>query len=278
MTVETRYAHSPSAVRQMDTAALREAFVDDGLFAEGECRGVYLHHDRILAFGIVPLAEPLGFPHVDQVRAAHVLQRREAGVLNIGGPGAVTVDGQTLELANKEAAYLGRGGADVAFSSEDPDHPAVFYVFTAVAHTSLPHVKIGREQMNIVEIGAPERSNHRTLHQCIIEGRTASANIAFGFTTVHSGSTWNTMPPHTHDRRTECYLYFDLDEDDRVFHFLGLPEETRHVVLEDRALVASPSWSVHFGAGTGPYSFVWATAGENAAYDDMDHVTLSQIR
>lgn len=278
MTVETRYAHGPEAVAAMDTARLRDAFVADTLFVPGEARGVYLHHDRILVFGVVPTAEPIPLPTPDQVRAQHVLQRREAGILNVGAPGVLTADGSEFAVAHGEAVYLGRGAKGVSFRSDDADNPAAFYVFTAVAHATFPHALITRENMNIVEIGSAEASNHRTLHQCIIEGRTLSANIAFGFTTVHTGSAWNTMPPHTHDRRTECYLYFDLAEPDRVFHVLGLPNETRHVVLADRELVASPSWSVHFGAGTGPYSFVWATAGENAAYDDMDHVEVTEIR
>ncbi|MFZ8756187.1 5-dehydro-4-deoxy-D-glucuronate isomerase [Microbacterium sp. HMH0099] len=277
MTVETRFAHSPSAVAAMSTSQLRDAFVAD-LFAPGEVRGVYLHHDRILALGVSPLAEPLDLPVPDQVRARTLLQRREAGVINVGGPGRVVADGSDHPLAHTEALYLGRGTEQVRFVSDDAADPAAFYVFTAAAHVDLPTTRIAREQMNVVEIGTPDASNHRTLHQCIIEGRTRSANIAFGFTTVHSGSAWNTMPPHTHDRRTECYLYFDLAEADRVFHIMGEPDETRHVVLADRQLVASPSWSVHFGAGTGPYSFVWATAGENAAYDDMDAVVTADIR
>lgn len=278
MTVDTRYAHSPTAVAAMDTAQLRAAFVVDDLFALGGARGVYLHHDRILAFGIVPIAEAIALPNPDEVRAKHVLQRREAGILNVGASGVVVADGTEFPVVHGEAVYLGRGADGVSFRSDDPADPAAFYVFTAVAHKAFPHTLITQDDMNIVEIGSPKASNHRTLHQCIIEGRTPSANIAFGFTTVHAGSTWNTMPPHTHDRRTECYLYFDLAQEDRVFHVMGRPDETRHVVLGDRQLVVSPSWSVHFGAGTGPYSFVWATAGENTAYDDMDHVRVTDIR
>ncbi|GAB3603000.1 5-dehydro-4-deoxy-D-glucuronate isomerase [Microbacterium aureliae] len=278
MTVETRYAHSPEAVAAMDTASLRAAFVADDLFVPGEARGMYLHHDRILVFGVVPEHGELALPTPDQVRATHVLQRREAGILNIGAAGVVRADDVEFAVAHGEAVYLGRGTRNVRFLSDDPADPAAFYVFTAAAHTTFPSARITRDDMNIVDIGTAEESNRRTLNQCVIDGRTPSANIAFGFTTVHAGSAWNTMPPHTHDRRTECYLYFDLAEKDRVFHVLGLPEETRHVVVANRQLVASPSWSVHFGAGTGAYSFVWATAGENAAYDDMDHVDVTTIR
>jgi len=278
MTMTTRYAHGPEEVAGMDTTRLRAAFLADGLFVPGKVNGVYLHHDRILAFGAVPTTAPLDLPTPDEVRAEYLLQRREAAILNLGGPGSVTADGETFPLGHLDALYLGRGTRAVTFGSDDRRQPAAFYVFSAVAHAAFPNTLITRDRMNVTELGAPETSNARTLHQCVIEGRTASANIAFGFTTVHAGSAWNTMPPHTHDRRTECYLYFDLAAGDRVFHVMGEPDETRHLVVADLELVVSPSWSVHFGAGTGPYSFVWATAGENAAYGDMDHVAVTQVR
>lgn len=278
MDICTLYAHSPEATAAMNTAQLRRAFLAEGLFAPGKANGVYTHHDRIAAFGIVPEGDPIPLPLPDQVRADHLLQRREAGVLNVGGRGAVTADGETYALAHTSAMYLGRGTRDVTFTSEDPADPAAFYVFTAAAHAAYPSTLITGDRMNIVELGDAASGNRRTLHQCVIEGRTASANIAFGFTTVHHGSTWNTMPPHTHDRRTECYLYFDMGPADRVFHVMGEPQESRHLVVADRELVVSPSWSMHFGAGTGSYSFVWATAGENATYDDADGVPVAGIR
>lgn len=277
MSIEERYAHSPQEVAGMDTHALRRAFVAENLFVLGEVNGIYARSDRILAFGVIPTERPLPLPTPDEIRAEYALQRREAGILNIGGPGVVVADDARIEVGNKEAVYVSKGTRDVTFESVDPDHPAVFYVFTALAHTTHPTTLITREQMNIVHLGDPEHANVRTLHQCVIEGRTASANIAFGFTTIHEGSAWNTMPAHTHDRRTECYLYFDIPEDERVFHVMGEPQETRHVVLRDRSFVISPSWSLHFGAGTASYSFVWATAGENAAYDDMDPVPTATI-
>ncbi|MGV8881098.1 MAG: 5-dehydro-4-deoxy-D-glucuronate isomerase [Rhodoglobus sp.] len=278
MTVHTQYAHSPAAVAAMNTSALLDAFVTQDLFVPGEVRGVYTHHDRILAFGAVPTEAELTLPLPDEVRADYVLQRREAGVLNVGGPGVVVADGVELPLDHVEAAYLGRGTRSVVFRSQDPTHPAAFYVFTAVAHVTYPTTRIPQSAMRHIDIGDPRGASFRTLHQCILEDLTPSANIAFGYTTVHPGNVWNTMPPHTHDRRTECYLYFDVDPTERIFHVLGEPDETRHIVLADRQLVVSPSWSVHFGAGTGPYSFVWATAGENAAYNDMDAVTVDEIR
>ncbi|WP_447948927.1 5-dehydro-4-deoxy-D-glucuronate isomerase [Microbacterium aurum] len=278
MSFETRYAHSPAAVAGMDTAALRDAFVASALFTPGEVNGIYTHHDRIVAFGVVPTDTALTLPTPDEVRADFLLQRREAGVLNLGGSGVMIADGVEYPLARVEAAYVGRGTREVSFRSDDASDPAAFYVFTAAAHVAHPTVRIPQDAMRHIDIGDAERASFRTLHQCILEDLVPSANIAFGYTTVHPGNVWNTMPPHTHDRRTECYLYFDLADDDRVFHILGEPDQTRHVVLADRDFVISPSWSVHFGASTGPYSFVWATAGENAAYGDMDAVAVESLR
>lgn len=278
MDIRMLYAHSPEATAAMNTAQLRRAFLAEGLFVPGEANGVYTHHDRVAAFGIVPEGEPIVMPLPDEVRATHLLQRREAGIINVGGSGAVTADGESYALGHTTALYLGRGTQNVMFTSDDPADPAAFYVFTAPAHATYPSTLITRDRMNVVELGDATSGNRRTLHQCVIEGRTASANIAFGFTTVHTGSVWNTMPPHTHDRRTECYLYFDLGPADRVFHVMGEPGESRHIVVADRELVVSPSWSVHFGAGTGPYSFVWGTSGENATYDDAEGIPVAGIR
>lgn len=275
--IDDRYAHNPADVAHMTTRELREAFLGQGLFQPGQVSGIHTHHDRILVFGIVPLHEPLTLPVPEQVRAQYLLQRREAGVINIGGPGAVHADGADYELGHTGTMYLGRGTDDVSFSSNDPDNPAAFYVFTAASHQDLPTAFITPGMVNVVELGSDDGANRRTLNQCIYEGGTKSSQIAFGFTQVHPGSAWNTMPAHTHDRRTECYLYFDLDANERVFHIMGEPSETRHLVVANREFVISPSWSLHFGAGTGAYSFVWATAGENTTYDDMDSVRVTDM-
>lgn len=275
--MKTRYAAAPEHVARMNTAELRDSFLAADLFTPGGIGATYLHHDRIAALGVVPLHEPLELPVFDQLRAEYFLQRREAGVINVGGPGAVVADGERHELGFTAAIYLGRGTREVVFSSEDPEHPAAFYVFSAASHASLPTTPVRAEDVNVVELGTDEGANRRTLNQYIYDGGVRSSQIAFGYTRIHSGSAWNTMPPHTHDRRTECYLYFDLAPEDRVFHVMGQPQETRHLVVADRELVVSPSWSVHFGAGTGPYAFVWATAGENDTYDDMDHVAVPSI-
>lgn len=275
--IDDRYAHNPDDVALMTTAELRAAFLGENLFQPGQVNGVHTHHDRILALGIVPLDDPLELPVPDQVRAEHLLQRREAGVINVGGPGVVRAGGTDYQLDHTGTMYLGRGTADISFSSADAGNPAAFYVFTATSHQDLPTTLITPDMVNVVELGSAESANRRTLNQCIYEGGTRSSQIAFGYTRIHVGSAWNTMPAHTHDRRTECYLYFDLDPEERVFHVMGEPNETRHLVVANRELVISPSWSVHFGAGTGAYTFVWATAGENTTYNDMDSVAVKDM-
>ncbi|MBN8883365.1 4-deoxy-L-threo-5-hexosulose-uronate ketol-isomerase [Salana multivorans] len=271
-------AASPAHVATLDTDGLREAFLAEDLFVPGRVSAAYLLSDRIAVVGAVPLDEGLRLPTYDQLRSETFLQRREAGVLNLGGAGAVTVDGERYELATTGSLYVGRGAREVVFTSDDADDPAAFYLFSATAHLDLPTTLVTPEAMNVVEIGSEDDANRRTLHQCIYEGGTRSAQIAFGFTTVHRGSVWNTMPAHTHARRTECYLYFDLAPQDRVFHVMGEPSQTRHLVVADRTFVFSPPWSLHTGVGTGPYSFVWATAGENTTYDDMDAVPVTRMR
>ncbi|SDI39899.1 4-deoxy-L-threo-5-hexosulose-uronate ketol-isomerase [Arthrobacter subterraneus] len=275
--IDDRYAHNPDDVALMTTADLREAFLREDLFQPGQVNGVHTHHDRILALGIVPLDDPLHLPVPDLISAEHLLQRREAGVINVGGPGVVHADGNQYEVPHTGTMYLGRGTNDISFASVDSNEPAAFYVFTATSHQDLPTTLITPDMVNVVELGSEDAANRRTLNQCIHEGGTKSSQIAFGFTRIHTGSAWNTMPAHTHDRRTECYLYFDLDPEDRVFHFMGEPSETRHLVVANRELVISPSWSVHFGAGTGAYTFVWATAGENTTYNDMDSVSVTDM-
>lgn len=275
---ETRHAAHPRAVARMSTAELREQYLAEHLFAPGQVNGAYLHDDRIVVLGIVPTDAPLDVPTYDPLRADFLLQRREAGIVNLGGTGSIEADGSTFDMAHTACLYLGRGTRQIRMASADPADPAAFYVFSAAAHRSLPAVLVRPGEGAQVELGAADGANRRTLNQCIWEGGAPSAQIAVGFTQVHSGSAWNTMPAHTHDRRTECYVYFDLPADERVVHVMGEPQETRHLLVANRDLVVSPSWSVHFGAGTAGYTFVWATAGENQTYDDMDHVRTSDLR
>jgi 4-deoxy-L-threo-5-hexosulose-uronate ketol-isomerase len=274
---EVRQASHPKALARMSTAELREQYLAGHLFIPGEVNGVYLHDDRLVVLGVVPTDVPLEIPSYDPLRADFLLQRREAGIINVGGPGSIEADGEVFEMAHTACLYLGRGTRQIRMTSADLANPAAFYLFSATAHQSLPAVLVRPGEGAQVQLGTTESVNRRTLNQCIWEGGTPSAQIAMGFTQVHVGSAWNTMPAHTHDRRTECYLYFDLPEQERVLHVMGEPQQTRHMVVANRDLVISPSWSVHCGAGTASYTFVWATAGENQTFDDMDPVRTSEL-
>ncbi|HEY8653731.1 MAG TPA: 5-dehydro-4-deoxy-D-glucuronate isomerase [Dermatophilaceae bacterium] len=275
---EIRYGSNPRAIARMSTAELREQYLSGHLFTPGQINGAYLHDDRIVVLGVVPTDVPLEIPTYDPLRADFLLQRREAGIINVGGPGAIEADGEPFEMAHTACLYLGRGTRQIRMTSADPANPAAFYVFSAAAHVSLPAKLVRPGEGAQVELGTSTNVNRRTLNQCIWEGGAPSAQIVMGFTQVHSGSAWNSMPAHTHDRRTECYLYFDLPEEERVLHVMGEPQQTRHLVVANRELVISPSWSVHFGAGTANYTFVWATAGENQTFDDMDQLSTSDLR
>lgn len=275
--VEQRYATHPGDIPRMDTAELRSRYLVEDLFVPGQVKAVYTHHDRVVLAGIAPADEPLALEGFPEIRSEEFFDHREAGVVNVGGDGAVEVDGEVHELAHGACLYIGRGASSVLFSSR-PGADARFYVFSAPAHTAYPTTLVGPGEGTVRELGDPLTSNRRTLNQYIHEGGVQSCQVVMGVTTLHPGSMWNTMPAHTHDRRTECYLYFDLPEDARVIHLLGRPDETRHMTVADRQAIISPSWSVHSGVGTSAYSFVWAMAGENKSFDDMDSFPVSEMR
>lgn len=281
--MQQRYATSPAQVPGMSTRDLRETYLVDEVFAPGEIRLTYTHHDRIVLGGVTPGGKPLPLPGYPEIRSDYFLEHREAGVVNVGAPGTVTADGEKYEVATGACLYLGRGIRDIVFA--DADHTdsgdtapgAQFYLFSAPAHTACPAALANPGEGTVRELGDQLTSNRRTLIQYIHEGGIRSCQVVMGVTRLHPGSMWNTMPAHTHDRRTECYLYFDLPADARVVHLLGEREETRHLVVADRQAVISPSWSLHAGVGTAPYSFVWAMAGENQAFDDMDPAPVSGL-
>lgn len=275
--VDQRYATHPGDIPRMDTSELRERYLVEDLFTPGEVRAVYTHHDRVVLVGIAPTDEPLALEGFPEIRSEEFFEHREAGIVNVGGDGTVKVDGTTYELAHGACLYIGRGASTVTFSS-GAAADARFYVFSAPAHASHPTTLVGPGEGNVRELGDPLTSNRRTLNQYIHEGGVQSCQVVMGVTTLHPGSMWNTMPAHTHDRRTECYLYFDLPEEARVIHLLGRPDETRHMTVADQQAVISPSWSVHSGVGTSAYSFVWAMAGENKSFDDMDTFPVSEMR
>jgi len=279
--MDNRYATNPQQLTTFDTAELRAQYLVENLFIPGEITACYTHHDRVVLGGAAPAGQPLPLPTFDELRAEFFLANRELGIVNIGGTGTVTAGGETYTLPNGACLYIGRGTRDVVFanSAEDQDTPgAQFYFFSAPAHTTYPTQLVLKGEGNALELGDQLTSNRRTLNQYIHENGVRSCQIVMGVTELHPGSMWNTMPAHTHDRRTECYLYFDLPEDARVIHLMGERAETRHLVIADRQAVISPSWSLHSGVGTAAYSFVWAMAGENQAFDDMDAAPVTDLR
>jgi 4-deoxy-L-threo-5-hexosulose-uronate ketol-isomerase len=279
--VEQRYATSPDQLPQFDTNELRERFLVEDLFVPGEVNAVYTHHDRVVLGSAVPAGEQLPLPTFDELRAEYFLANREVGIINIGGTGTVTADGETHTLPNGACLYIGRGTRDITFADRpagDDAGGAQFYLFSAPAHTTYPTQLVLKGQGTAHELGDQLTSNRRTLNQYIHENGVRSCQILMGVTELHPGSMWNTMPAHTHDRRSECYLYFNVPDDARVIHLMGLPNETRHLVIADRQAVISPSWSVHAGVGTAAYSFVWAMAGENQSFDDMDAAPVTSLR
>lgn len=281
--MEQRYATSPEQIPSATTQELRDRFLVQDLFVPGEVNVTYTHHDRVVLGGAVPGDGPLSLPTYDEIRSEYFLEHREVGIVNVGGPGTVTTDGEVHEMPTGACLYVGRGVREVVFahadgSSTGADGAAAFYLFSAPAHTSYPTVLTLPGQGTVRELGDQVTSNRRTLNQYIHENGVRSCQIVMGVTSLHPGSMWNTMPAHTHDRRTECYLYFDVPADARVVHLCGRPDETRHLVVGDREAVISPSWSVHSGVGTAAYSFVWAMAGENQSFDDMDGFPVTSMR
>lgn len=278
--MEQRYATSPDQLPTFDTNELRERFLVEQLFVPGEVNVVYTHHDRIVLGGAVPAGKQLPLPTFDELRSEYFLANREVGIINVGGTGTITADEETYTLPNGACLYIGRGTRNIVFSDSPAGEEtggAQFYLFSAPAHTTYDTQLVLKGQGAVRELGDQLTSNRRTLNQYIHEKGVQSCQIVMGVTELHPGSMWNTMPAHTHDRRTECYLYFDLPEDARVIHLMGQPTETRHLVIADRQAVISPSWSVHSGVGTAAYSFVWAMAGENQSFDDMDPAPVTSL-
>ena len=275
--MELRTAASPRDVKTYDTARLREEFLIQDLFRPDDIKLVYSHIDRIITGSATPVSKALVLTAGDELRAEYFLQRREMGVINIGGEGTVTVDGTVYTLRYKDGLYIGRGSRDISFASADPDHPAKFYLNSCPAHKEYPTVYIRPEDCVRVELGSLEQSNHRTICKYILPGQVESCQLVMGMTQLQPGSVWNTMPCHTHDRRMEVYLYFDMPKDAFVMHYMGEPQETRHIVMRNEQAVISPSWSIHAGSGSQAYTFIWGMCGENQDFDDMDGVATTDI-
>jgi len=267
-----RYAVHPDDCEGYNNARLRENFHVGGLFIPGEINLVYSQIDRFIVGGACPAAEPLALDSIDALKSEHFLDRRELGAVNVGGAGRITVDGETYDLAYKEALYIGAGARDVRFESQDAGNPARFYVNTATAHRSYPNKKVGLDDAEKVELGSLETSNHRVINKLIVNSVVETCQLQMGMTELKPGSVWNTMPAHTHSRRMEAYFYFEVPEDQAVCHFMGTKDETRHIWMANEQAVISPTWSLHSGAGTSNYTFIWGMAGENLDYDDMDKI------
>jgi 4-deoxy-L-threo-5-hexosulose-uronate ketol-isomerase len=277
--IEVRQTSHPREVETMDTAALRENFLVEALFTADRVRAVYSHYDRMVILGAMPVSgtPSLGSDLAHLVREAHFLARREVAFFNVGGPGRIVADGITYQLGKLDALYLGRGTRDVRFESADAGAPAQFYGCSAGAHTAYPAKLLRASEITGDALGSQEAANKRLLTKYIHPGAFPTCQLVMGVTRMDSGSVWNTMPPHLHDRRMEAYLYFDLPADAAVMHFMGRPEATRHVVIRDRQAVISPPWSIHSGCGTSAYAFIWAMAGDNQAFTDMDAVPIPTL-
>lgn len=281
MAMELRTAASPRDVKTYDTARLREEFLIQDLFKVDEIKTIYSHIDRIIVGSAVPSSKKLVLTAGEEIRADYFLQRREMGIINIGGKGTVTVDGTAYELDYKDGMYIGMGSKDITFESADASKPAKFYFNSAPAHKAYPTVLITLDDIkpeNKVECGCLEESNHRVINKYILPGQVESCQLVMGMTALQPGSVWNTMPCHTHDRRMEVYLYFEVSDDAVVFHYMGEPTETRHIVMRNEEAVISPSWSIHSASGTQAYTFIWGMVGENQAFDDMDHVAMKDLK
>jgi len=274
----TRLMPSPREAAVLDTCELRAAFLLDDLFVTGAIRLTYTDMDRAIVGAAMPTIQPLALGNDDALKADFFCQRRELGMINLGAAGSVVVDGRTYQLGRHECLYIGRGSRDVSFASAEAAEPAVFYLVSYPAHADYPTLKASREDANRVELGTRDEANERTIFQYIHEGGIRSCQLVMGFTEFKPGSVWNTMPCHTHARRSEVYCYFDVPPEQRVLHLMGEAQETRPLWVADRQVVLSPPWSIHCGCGTASYRFVWAMGGENQAFTDMDRVAIADLR
>lgn len=275
---EVRYAASPREVKQMDTQELRDEFLVQNLFKADQISHVYSHYDRYIIAGVSPVKKKVKLETIDPLKANYFLERRELGVINIGGSGSVSVDGTIFNLDHKEGLYVGQGNKEVIFSSDSAENPAKFYINSTPAHKGYPSKKIGLDDLEVIELGAPETANARTLRKYIVNSVVDVCQLQMGMTTLKPGSSWNTLPAHVHDRRMEIYFYFEVAEDQAVCHFMGQTDETRHIWMANEEAVISPPWSIHSGSGTSSYSFIWGMAGENLDYGDMDVCDINKLR
>lgn len=289
MKFDIRYSNHPDDSKRYDTKELREKYLIKKLFEEDEILLTYSHQDRIIAGGVMPVKKVLSLGTFKELATEYFLERRELGLINIGGAGTVTLDGKKYEIGFKEGLYVGMGTKQVEFASADAKKPAKFYINSCPAHKTYPTVKIVKPVEGEVapegvkycvqrHLGSLEGINKRTINQFIIGDVCESCQLAMGMTELAEGSAWNTLPSHTHERRMEVYMYFEVPADQAVIHLMGKPDETRHIIMHNEQAVISPSWSIHSGVGTHNYTFIWGMCGENQAYDDMDNIATPDLR
>lgn len=276
--METRYANHPNDSKKYDTLELRENYLQEKIFEKDEINLTYSHVDRIIFGGANPVDNKLTLKAGEELRADYFLERREMGVINVGGSGNVILDGKEYKLNKYEGLYIGKGTKDVVFASDDKNNCAKFYINSVPAHKTYPTVKIDRSMAVTAELGDQKNMNKRTIYKFIHPEVCESCQLSMGVTMLKEGSGWNSMPCHTHERRMEVYFYFDLPEDQRVFHLMGQPNETRHIVMANEQAVISPSWSIHAGIGTSNYTFIWGMCGENKDFDDMDNLETKDLK
>jgi 4-deoxy-L-threo-5-hexosulose-uronate ketol-isomerase len=276
--MQIRFQNSPKETATMNTQQLRENFLVQNIMQAGKITLVYSHFDRVIIGGVVPQAAAIELPNEDELKANFFLERREVGIINVGEKGTVTADGVTYEIDNLECVYLGKGTKEVNFSSANANTPAHFYLLSTPAHQAYPNKMMTKAEAAPVHLGEIATSNKRTIYKYIHNDGIQSCQLVMGLTTLEAGSVWNSVPPHTHTRRMEVYFYFNVNEAQRVMHFMGEPQETRHLVVANNEAVISAPWSMHFGVGTANYGFIWAMAGENKEFTDMDAQPIASLK
>jgi 4-deoxy-L-threo-5-hexosulose-uronate ketol-isomerase len=276
--IETRNACSPKEAATMNTSQLRENFLIEKVFEEDAIHFILSFYDRYIAGGAMPVNKVIELPNPENLKANYFLERREMGIINVGGKGIIEADGEQFELDFKEALYIGKQTKNVSFSSSDQSNPAKFYINSAPAHHKYPTKKVAKNEAEVVTIGTLENSNHRTINKLLVASVIETCQLQMGMTELKAGSVWNTMPAHTHDRRMEVYFYFEVSEGQSVSHFMGQPQESRHIWMQNEQAVISPPWSIHAGVGTSNYTFIWGMAGENLDYGDMDLCDIKDLK
>ncbi|WP_156286610.1 5-dehydro-4-deoxy-D-glucuronate isomerase [Oceanivirga salmonicida] len=278
MNLDMRYSTHPQDVKKYDTEKLRENFLIEEIFKDDEIKFTYSFNDRMIIGGIKPVNKEIILQESKELGTEYFLERREMGVINVGGTGKIVIDGTEYELKNRDGLYIGMGNKELKFSSLNKENVAKFYIVSATAHTSYPIVKVDIEKANPLKMGELTSSNKRTIYKYIDPSVCKSCQLLMGMTILEEGSIWNTMPAHIHKRRMETYFYFDMEDSTRLFHFMGEPTETRHLLVKNEQGVISPSWSIHAGAGTGKYTFIWTMGGENQNYSDLNVIPMEDLK